>query len=969
MLFLFYFSNLAHSSIPKEYRSLVEKAQKAATIKRSPALLDDYLDPNFYDYDGISFTLNDRLISPNVHGIRGHSLSNNVLALVLDSASLITSRTVYIDPSSQGFYRIKDLLGTEGTTSLYSVSPVDPTMVLTNLRMNTAPLHDSGYNCDFDVPNLGTQCRAWYGVNWDEGKPLPNPRPTTIPDLLYYAGAIGEASGSANVHFHGLRNIEVDFSFALSLTAGLGLEFNRTKIGTSFHVADVDIPLYGKSISILGVKISFGLNAFIGFDFNELSIELPQPLLYFRSYNATLSRTGSYTTGSGISSEPWDFSITPGVESTLPKNVSEFFKTIVFDVSPGISAGISLSFIIGSAVDSSLKLGGTADFDFKFSADKDLCAFPYLIGTAETKLGVFIQATPLTILGHDFIKPFSKSWNLWDSGVSPKRCLISKSNALNYHNNFKALTSETKPLYVSLVSIHQEQADMAQAILWISQCSNGNCESLNTLDLGSIETDTDAIAKGFDKFQTTFDPSYDLVIQLNLDGTPHKFEFPSYFFTGMTGDFQKLEVLEDGKYGLNLLFRSNKDLPISNKLLQNNNIYTSNIPLPKKSDWTVVEAKNVAILLDHNWIHENYFIVQTKDHDSITYSSEKDGTIKKIAQFDGTKDGFCHSDTINNVQGCIEMISENEFKSQIWQPLGLKSIPLGQKAIILTNESPSRIAKLTINLENKASMIINENKLEKVYVKCERCSRIARIENGNRIYLEKSNDGFILSNGEISPIIAECDDSNEAYCEVKEPFSLDGFTLYSLPSPNGIDVRGFHGLSKAIGVFSNATFVKNWKGKVERKAKLSESSLSIHAMASGKLMIIQAKFGNYDAPFGENAYMANPTAFIDAFADDSIGFTEEGLAIIHADKADSITKDTELLKSLFDIPSNYIKDVNLSISKALANKKQQQPFPLWKILTICAAGVALIIIIVSVVVTLRFKKKKEQEKSFSSSLL
>ena len=445
------FSGLSASSIPAKYQKLAQKAIDNSKMKKAMDSYEEIMYPGNYEFGGISFHLTRKLASPNVPQINGYAREDDVIALVQSRNALGDSfnekDTAFADPSSQKIYGLSQF-AEDTEVSLFSAKELNPLEIFANLLMKTKPQY--GYNCTVnETAFLGARCKAWFSYNWPTPKEGEDPltlRPlyhniTKDGQIEYNAGAYGQAIGQVAVQFSGLFEVTADFDVDVNAVGGIGLLFKEKVFDFSKKIHEFTYPIYGISVKVLGIKLAFAVEAFVGIELNHVTVDLPE-IMYYRDFVFNFHKSGKLSSKSGYHGDPFSYDIHSDTSSNIENlSVMSYIEHIKFGIEPTIDLGVRAVAEVGDLLKTSLDIGSDFKLNLNFALNRTMCTAPYIHGSTQFGLDFFIRSPGIKVLSLTVVKGFNLKWNAYTSHRSPDVCLFSPYNS---HEGIISLTSETR---------------------------------------------------------------------------------------------------------------------------------------------------------------------------------------------------------------------------------------------------------------------------------------------------------------------------------------------------------------------------------------------------------------------------------------------------------------------------------------------------------------------------------------------
>lgn len=446
------FSLILCARIPAKYRALADLALKDAAKRSANSKTVERMEPGFYNFDGISFHLTRPLINPDVAEVSGFAKKDNIIALVQSRSALdsnfMSRKPVFAIPSEQKIYDLGEAIASDGTVELFDVSTLNPLTVFSDLGMQTQPKY--GYDCSFNESIFtGAKCKAWFSYNWPDAPPGVDPltlRPnyqdaTKNGSISYGVGAYGQAIGQVALKFQGLFDVTADFSIDINAVGGVGVRVKEKVLDYNLKIYEFRYPIYAVDIEVLGIRMGLGVEAYIGFLLNHISIELPE-LDYYRDLVFNFHKSGKLSTKSGYHGDPFTYDIHSDTYSNLDNNsLIDYLEHIKIGVQPTVDMGIAAIAYVGDLLKTDLKIGSDFHLDLQFGMNTTLCTMPYLYGNAAFGIDFYIRSIGIQILSFNLVPSFDFTWPIYQSHKSPDFCLFSSKNS---KEGLIAMTSEVR---------------------------------------------------------------------------------------------------------------------------------------------------------------------------------------------------------------------------------------------------------------------------------------------------------------------------------------------------------------------------------------------------------------------------------------------------------------------------------------------------------------------------------------------
>lgn len=443
---------ISSSRIPWRYRDLAKEALDSASRRINLAAREELMEPGHYTFGGVSFHLTRPLVNPNVEQIQGFAKRENVIAIVQSklslSQNLMARKPLMAVPSEQKIFELGKSLGSDGRVELYSVSTVNPLEVFANLEMQTKP--QTGYDCTLNETIFtGAKCKAWFSYNWPEAKDGEDPlslKPiyhniTKDGDFQYRVGAYGQAVGQVALKFQGLFDLVAEFSVDINAVGGLGILVKKQVYNYNLKIYEFKYPIYGIDFEILGIKIGFGVEAYVGFLLNNITMEIPE-LEYYRDFVFNFHKQGKLSTKSGYHGDPYTWDIHSDTYSNLDNNsLIEYIEGMKLGISPTVDMGIRAIAYVGSLLNTDLAVGSDFHLDLGFGFNMEKCTLPYIYTNAAFGIDLYLSSIGVKILGLNIVPGFKLNWPVFQSKRSADICLFSSKKS---QEGVISMTSDTR---------------------------------------------------------------------------------------------------------------------------------------------------------------------------------------------------------------------------------------------------------------------------------------------------------------------------------------------------------------------------------------------------------------------------------------------------------------------------------------------------------------------------------------------
>ena len=406
MLFTFFLVFALQTRNEIEYKSLIDKARSSVKTLRklkSSERVENSYEPGIYNFENgsVHFRLLKKLTSPTSNDIEGYAVQNGKIAIIHTSRSTFSfdENTVFIQPPNTDNKEKKLLLL---SNSIYNDNDAD---VYNFQEVNLfSVFSDLSFEKEFHTlqkkENDGTVTyeKAVNG-NWNEETNLPSL--IDVNTFHFGLGSYLSADISARFSLPSIINPTLDFSISFSGDAGALLKIHDFAI-QSLTLFEKEIKLAGVELSILGLDINFGIFFDINGYLEDISIDLPYELNFYKGYNIKFSKD-IIVTIDGIKESPSIIDVQINSDTPTFENIEELINQISFTITPILDIGFRASLEFDVLISTSLKFGLNINFPFSYRFDTSACVFPYLYGAVPTIIKGYIQFGGLTLFSLDLI--------------------------------------------------------------------------------------------------------------------------------------------------------------------------------------------------------------------------------------------------------------------------------------------------------------------------------------------------------------------------------------------------------------------------------------------------------------------------------------------------------------------------------------------------------------------------------------
>ena len=154
MLFIVFLS-FTQSSIPYQYRDLINEALKSAEIKTPKGQREDTKYPGVYEGDKYHFKLTKTLTNKHTNDVKGFSYNKKNCAIVKRKKFNLTDGFTVVDPQTQNIYLLTKRVFQEDKVLVYESQKVNIFSIMTDFVMETST--DQNIN---DLPIRSTRRRS-----------------------------------------------------------------------------------------------------------------------------------------------------------------------------------------------------------------------------------------------------------------------------------------------------------------------------------------------------------------------------------------------------------------------------------------------------------------------------------------------------------------------------------------------------------------------------------------------------------------------------------------------------------------------------------------------------------------------------------------------------------------------------------------------------------------------------------------
>lgn len=457
MLFIVFLS-FTQSSIPYQYRDLINEALKSAEIKTPKGQREDTKYPGVYEGAKYHFKLIKTLTNKHTNDVKGFSYNKKNCAIVKRKKFNLTDGFTVVDPQTQNIYLLTKRVFQEDKVLVYESQKVNIFSIMTDFVMETST--DQNIN---DLPIRSTRRRSKrpkaeikFGYNWNDNTDRPNLQPLqeNLDAGVGYSIKIGV---STKLSFKSIWDISI--SFRLIFEGKFGVEV-LIPDDSEIEIPEVTllerkiaIPSLGFSASFLGLEISIG--AFMNFviEIIDIKVTIPLGFDYFKGYKITTSKYFEITPTS-ITDSKWETTITnlPEVDST-----KEVFKRVLqatFSATVQVRPYISLEFNLGSLA-TSLECGLKFPVMFDFTFNKELCTFPHLHADVSMPIKMYFAFAGLDFESYTLIDRAEKEILLVNIDL-PSFCIGNKRMITDDEGSYDPGTAA---LYVTMDDAYDERPE------------------------------------------------------------------------------------------------------------------------------------------------------------------------------------------------------------------------------------------------------------------------------------------------------------------------------------------------------------------------------------------------------------------------------------------------------------------------------------------------------------------------------
>ena len=431
-MLIFLLSLLASCEIPLKYKSLVHKARKNA-LKRSLLSSEEkqkMLFPGVYRFKGAKIRVASPVLGETAKEIKGSAYEDSCLAIIkkpkanLTDEKLIQQKTAFV--IDQKMYRLNELDCHDDEISIYKVSEINYDRVITEIELWTQSDNPTGKRKTLDTLSVSAS------LNWDDDadKPQMIPLAVLFPNLKFGVGAKGTASVSARVYSRGANYMFFTCEFKLTGMFAAGLEAESGSSNPDdIDLVEIEKSVSGVDISIFGLTIKFGVFSFISGSIRNIGLDVPIDFSYLYGYKYEASNSitiSSAYPSPGYTQTGWITEIQKidQYSEGQQRASDEFYKTILHFV-PTLEIGLKAGFELPGSTSSWFSGGLRVELRFWFEGDFVSCDFPYLYGSVEPAISLFIAYSGFELLSFGVIPSFDVAIPLWSQTYNIGECAFS----------------------------------------------------------------------------------------------------------------------------------------------------------------------------------------------------------------------------------------------------------------------------------------------------------------------------------------------------------------------------------------------------------------------------------------------------------------------------------------------------------------------------------------------------------------
>lgn len=447
---------ISFTAMPEEYESLASLAREDAqrTIKMGYMKKEYSMQAGFYSFPGLEFKLPTALTGSEAAEISGYAIKKNKLAFVskrhMNTEKLINRpRTIFVDHKTQKLYNMKSKIVDDGEVSIFDCEVVNPYTVFTRLKFYSDPQPyierqitdeiSAGVSCSRagGFSNY-SQCTANLNLNWEKpeedqdpfdlrpvGKSIPN-----VPGFKSYLGAYINASAGFKVETTGLFKMRTELDFSFSAMGGIGLGLPKKVVDVSTPEMELEVPIRAIKFHFLGFKLSCGVYAFLDASIDDITATLPEELEYLYKVHF-YAKKHLVVTSNGLDDVPWVYKFEPREEKSTPKGtLKDFILGIKLNFTPKVKIGLRMKIELGDIADAAVQAGFQYTVPMEFGFDQNKCVFPYLYGSAESVLDIFIEIPGINVLGFEILPNIFIPYNIFKKDLPIPYCLFDSNRAM-----------------------------------------------------------------------------------------------------------------------------------------------------------------------------------------------------------------------------------------------------------------------------------------------------------------------------------------------------------------------------------------------------------------------------------------------------------------------------------------------------------------------------------------------------------
>ncbi|OHT15939.1 hypothetical protein TRFO_13613 [Tritrichomonas foetus] len=446
---------LSISIIPKDLKELADKARENARLRR--LMTEDkvhMINHGSYEKKGIKFRISKSLLGPPAKEIKGHACNANYLALIPNikyEASRNLSNSAFAH--DQKMYLLNDIVGFDDTVTIYHITEIDPRLVITEVIMFPTDDKTEGSETESTITKS-------LNFNWNSKENMPvfrqiNP---SFPNLKFEMGTEVKASASAKLHSRGTNYLQLTLTLKIEGSYGAGIQ---TIAGRSemddIALYGAEFQIWGTSLILFGFEFKTGLFSYIDASIADISLDTAVNFTFVHGYNFEAYNKIVVCTGF-----PAPGYITTGWQSNIEKidnfndasqNGSQTSYETTLKFSPRVDIGVKLGVEMPNIVESWLRAGIRGEVNFKFGADPVSCDFPYLYGTIEPEVSLFVGYDGLKLLNFEVAPAFETKWVIFKKTIYNKECAFIDVKVSPEYENIKIFKMGHNPILIQFDSL------------------------------------------------------------------------------------------------------------------------------------------------------------------------------------------------------------------------------------------------------------------------------------------------------------------------------------------------------------------------------------------------------------------------------------------------------------------------------------------------------------------------------------